>query len=62
MDLIEEWKSDHLKMGHEAVFVDTAGKLKSVNKNSVDRLLGVFANSHLDYDHARDTGPEGQPR
>ena len=48
--------------GREAVFVNTTGKLKSVNYNYVDRLLGIFANSHLPYDHERDTSNDGQPR
>lgn len=61
VDLIQEWQNVHKSEGREAVFVNNTGQLQSVNYNSVDRLLGIFANSHLPYDHERDTSTDGQP-
>ena len=62
VDLVQEWQEDHKAAGRKAAFVDTTGKLQSVNYNDIDRLLGIFSISHLPYDHARDTGMDGQPR
>ena len=62
VDLVKEWQADHEAAGNKAVFVDTTDKLNSVNYNNIDRLLGIFANSHLPYNHERDTGENGQPR
>ena len=62
VDLVKEWEKDHKAAGRKATFVDTTGKLQSVNYNDIDRLLGIFSISHLPYDHERDTGDDGQPR
>ena len=60
-DLVQEWLDDHRSLGHKHQYVNTTDQLLTVDHANVDRLLGIFADSHLQYDHARDTGPNGQP-
>ena len=53
-DLVEEWSR-----GEDRAYLETTGDLHSWEYT--DRVLGLFAHSHLDYHKARDTSEEGQP-
>jgi alkaline phosphatase len=55
-DLIAEWTG---KPGH--VYVWNAGQLAAVDMNANPHVLGLFAPSHMTYEHARDTTPAGEP-
>ncbi|XP_053608237.1 alkaline phosphatase-like isoform X2 [Plodia interpunctella] len=59
-NLIETYKMDKHIRGLNYSVVSNTQELKSFNNNS-DYLLGIFANSHMDYEYQRNKGPEGMP-
>lgn len=54
-DLVAEWKSAH-PLG---AYVENTRQLEAAA--DAPRLLGLFAASHMAFDHDRDTSPTGQP-
>ncbi|XP_046973622.1 alkaline phosphatase-like [Vanessa cardui] len=60
-NLIEDYKLDKQRRGLRAAVVNNNLELNSLNLNNTDYLLGLFANTHLKYEHERDAGPNGTP-
>ncbi len=54
-NLVAEWQA--LQPG--GAFVHTTGQLEAAKQ--APSVLGLFDLGHMDYDHDRDTGPDGQP-
>ncbi|WP_417475158.1 alkaline phosphatase [Luteimonas mephitis] len=54
-NLVAEWLAAH----PQGAFVRTAQQLRDAA--DAPRLLGLFAGSHMDFDHDRDDSPQGQP-
>lgn len=54
-DLVAEWKVAHPR----GAFVRNAQQLRAAA--DAPRLFGLFDASHMDFDHDRDTSPQGQP-
>jgi alkaline phosphatase len=54
-NLVAEWRDAH----PQGAFVRTTQQLQAAA--DAPRLLGLFAGSHMDFDHDRDTSPNGQP-
>lgn len=54
-NLVAEWLDAH----PQGAFVRNARQLREAAE--APRLLGLFAGSHMDFDHDRDTSPQGQP-
>lgn len=42
-------------------YVKNSGELMDVDFNEVDRVLGLFANNHMNYNSLRDRSSEGEP-
>ncbi|XP_013192280.1 alkaline phosphatase [Amyelois transitella] len=59
-DMIETFRKDKESRGLNYSVVSNTGELKNFNKES-DYLLGIFANSHMDYEYQKDKSPEGMP-
>ncbi|XP_036338898.1 alkaline phosphatase [Rhagoletis pomonella] len=60
-DLIADWKKYKQQAGESYAVVQNNGELNALNGESVDYVLGVFANGHLKYDHERDRSDSGMP-
>ncbi|XP_064611812.1 alkaline phosphatase, tissue-nonspecific isozyme-like [Liolophura sinensis] len=60
-NLIAEWTEDKISRGKSHVVVNNTQHLKEVDPNAVDYVLGLFSNSHMDYEVSRDKSPTGQP-
>ncbi|GAB3314402.1 alkaline phosphatase [Luteimonas notoginsengisoli] len=54
-NLVAEWLAAHPK----GAFVRDTQQLRAAAE--APRLFGLFAGSHMDFDHDRDTSPKGQP-
>ena len=54
-NLIEEWRAAH----PQGAFVRNTRQLHAAT--DAPRLLGLFDGSHMDFDHDRDTSPDGEP-
>lgn len=54
-NLVAEW----LDAYPQGAFARNAQQLRAAT--GAPRLLGLFAGSHMDFDHDRDTSPQGQP-
>ncbi|XP_063828779.1 alkaline phosphatase isoform X2 [Ostrinia nubilalis] len=60
-NLIEEYKKDKESRGLKYSVVMNNGELQNFNENETDYLMGIFANSHMEYEYQKDKGPEGMP-
>lgn len=60
-DLINDWIKDKSRRNLAHSVVQNNDELSRVDTNSVDYLLGIFANGHLAMDWERQRGPKGQP-
>ncbi|KAI5643224.1 alkaline phosphatase domain-containing protein [Phthorimaea operculella] len=60
-NLIQDYINDktNRKLKHKVVFNNK--DLHGLNVNDTDYLMGIFSNTHMQYEHVRDKGPEGQP-
>jgi alkaline phosphatase len=56
-DLTAEW----LARFPRARLVGNSAELASVDAASTDHLLGLFSDSHMQYEHDRTPGPDGEP-
>ncbi|MFN2238864.1 MAG: alkaline phosphatase [Thermoanaerobaculia bacterium] len=56
-DLTAEW----LAKFPRARFVENGAELAAVDAASTDHLLGLFNDSHMQYEHDRAPGPDGEP-
>ncbi|UNK43494.1 alkaline phosphatase [Luteimonas sp. S4-F44] len=54
-NLVDEWQAAR----PDGAFVWTTRQLQAARASS--SVLGLFGLSHMDYEHDRDTGPDGQP-
>lgn len=54
-NLVDAWKTAH----PQGAYVTDTEQLDAAG--AAPQLLGLFAASHMDYDHDRDTSPQGQP-
>jgi hypothetical protein len=52
-DLIDQWKKGKADSGLGHRYVDNKNDLKAAVAEGVDNILGIFAESHLDYEHER---------
>ncbi|XP_065350987.1 alkaline phosphatase 4-like [Cloeon dipterum] len=60
-NLADEWVRDKESAGVRATFVRNNGELARVTPGEHDAVMGLFATNHMEYDAARDQGPEGSP-
>ncbi|CAH2090105.1 unnamed protein product [Euphydryas editha] len=60
-DLIQHYRNDKQNRGLKYGVVSNNLELQNLNINETDYLLGIFANSHLQYENERNKGPEGMP-
>lgn len=60
-NLTQEWLQHHRAFGRNAQYVTNTQELLNVNVRETDYLMGLFANTHMDYETDRDTTPLGQP-
>ncbi|XP_070514231.1 alkaline phosphatase isoform X2 [Cardiocondyla obscurior] len=60
-DLINDWTKDKYSRHLAHAVVQNNEELSQVDVGSVDYLLGIFANGHIEMDWKRDRGPKGQP-
>lgn len=60
-NLTQEWLRAKRAHGHTARYVTNTQDLLNTDYASTDYLLGLFADSHLDFEADRDRGPLGQP-
>lgn len=60
-DLIDEWMRDKSSRNLAYKVVQNNEELSQVDTDTVDYLLGIFANSHIEMDYKRERGPKGQP-
>ncbi|KAM3958782.1 alkaline phosphatase [Aphomia sociella] len=61
LNLIEEYKKNKENRGLKYAYVSNLRELQSFNVSDTDYLLGIFADSHLDYEYNRNKGPAGTP-
>ncbi|XP_052748934.1 alkaline phosphatase isoform X2 [Galleria mellonella] len=61
LNLIEEYMKNKETQGQKYAYVSNRRELQSFNANETDYLLGIFSDSHLDYEYERDKGPDGMP-
>ncbi|XP_046684311.1 alkaline phosphatase, tissue-nonspecific isozyme-like isoform X2 [Homalodisca vitripennis] len=60
-NLIEDWLRDSKKRGLKSEYVQDKEGLQSVDRSSIDRLLGLFSYSHMEFEADRDPAPSGDP-
>jgi len=60
-DLIDDWIKDKSRRNLAYSVIQNNEELSRVDTNSVDYLLGIFANGHIATDWKRERGPKGQP-
>lgn len=60
-DLIDKWTKDKSSRNLAHKVVQNNEELSRVDVDSVDYLLGIFANGHIEMDWKRERGPKGQP-
>ncbi|XP_036147815.1 alkaline phosphatase isoform X2 [Monomorium pharaonis] len=60
-NLIEEWSRNHRKRNIAAKYVANKEQFERVDPRRVNRLLGLFAYSHMDFDVDRNTNDTGDP-
>ncbi|XP_076061871.1 alkaline phosphatase, tissue-nonspecific isozyme-like isoform X2 [Oratosquilla oratoria] len=51
--LWRDWLEDKANRGHTRAYVNTLSELEQVNTKDTEFILGLFANSHLPYEHIR---------
>jgi len=54
-DLLEKWKETGVK------YVESTGELEQLDYSQTDKVLGLFSESHMDYEVDRNKGSSGQP-
>ncbi|KAL8583355.1 hypothetical protein ACOMHN_035337 [Nucella lapillus] len=57
-DLVQEWLDNKQREGKTARYVDNAAKLRNLNVDDTDHLLGLFTESHMTWDLSRDNNSE----
>lgn len=60
-DLIREWTADKTSKKSTYSVLQNNEQLRNLDADSVDYVLGIFANGHISMDWERNTGPKGQP-
>ncbi|KAG5330538.1 PPBT protein, partial [Acromyrmex heyeri] len=60
-NLIEEWARNHRKRNIAAKYVANKEQFEKVDTRRVNRLLGLFAYSHMDFNVDRNTNDTGDP-
>ncbi|XP_018346804.1 PREDICTED: LOW QUALITY PROTEIN: uncharacterized protein LOC108751228 [Trachymyrmex septentrionalis] len=60
-NLIEEWSRNHRKRNITAKYVANKEQFEKVDTRRVNRLLGLFAYSHMDFNVDRNTNDTGDP-
>ncbi|XP_032672494.1 alkaline phosphatase-like isoform X3 [Odontomachus brunneus] len=60
-NLIEEWSRNHRLQKISARYVANKQQFDNVDPRKVERLLGLFAYSHMDFDVDRNTNGTGDP-
>ncbi|XP_012063685.1 PREDICTED: alkaline phosphatase, tissue-nonspecific isozyme-like [Atta cephalotes] len=60
-NLIEEWSRNHRKRNIVAKYVANKEQFEKVDTRRVNRLLGLFAYSHMDFNVDRNTNDTGDP-
>ncbi|XP_025265783.1 alkaline phosphatase [Camponotus floridanus] len=60
-NLIEEWSRNHRRKNIPAKYVFNKEQFENVDPRKVNRLLGLFAYSHMDFDVDRNTNDTGDP-
>ncbi|XP_012218324.2 alkaline phosphatase [Linepithema humile] len=60
-DLIDDWIKDKSRRNLAYSVIQNNDELSRVDADSVDYLLGIFANGHIAMDWERERGPKGQP-
>lgn len=60
-DLMRDWAADKIARKRSHAIVQNNAELRSLDHDSVEFLLGIFANGHISMDWNRETGPFGQP-
>ncbi|XP_014093006.2 alkaline phosphatase [Bactrocera oleae] len=60
-DLMTDWRNYKQQAGERYAVVQNNGELNALHGESVDYVLGIFANGHLKYDHERDRSDAGMP-
>ncbi|XP_029665202.1 alkaline phosphatase-like isoform X2 [Formica exsecta] len=60
-NLIEEWSRNHRRKNIPARYVFNKEQFENVDPRKVNRLLGLFAYSHMDFDVDRNTNDTGDP-
>ncbi|XP_059045152.1 alkaline phosphatase, tissue-nonspecific isozyme-like isoform X2 [Achroia grisella] len=61
LNLIDKYKKNKEMRGQKYAYVSNLTELQSFNANETDYLLGIFSDSHLDYEYERNSGPAGMP-
>ncbi|XP_069106554.1 alkaline phosphatase, tissue-nonspecific isozyme-like [Argopecten irradians] len=61
IDLVDEWIKDKTDRNRSHSYVWNNAQFGAVDPETTDHLLGLFESSHMDYEHRRNTGPEGEP-
>ncbi|XP_054283874.1 alkaline phosphatase-like [Macrosteles quadrilineatus] len=60
-NLIDDWLRDKRRRGLRAEYVWNTRTLDKLQLDKVDRLLGLFSYSHMEFEANRNVGPEGDP-
>ncbi|XP_072760654.1 alkaline phosphatase [Anoplolepis gracilipes] len=60
-NLIEEWSRNHRRRNIPSKYVFNKQQFEEVDPRKVNRLLGLFAYSHMDFDVERNTNDTGDP-
>ena len=56
-----ETNLSHFDNKTSAKYITNTGELAGLNHESVNNVLGLFANNHMSYESARDKSSEGEP-
>ncbi|KAG7167811.1 Alkaline phosphatase, tissue-nonspecific isozyme-like 1 [Homarus americanus] len=60
-NLTHEWLIQKRAHGHKTEYVQNTQQLLTVDTSKTDHLIGLFSDSHMDYEIDRNRGPSGQP-
>ncbi|OWF46723.1 alkaline phosphatase, tissue-nonspecific isozyme-like [Mizuhopecten yessoensis] len=61
LDLIDEWTQDKVDRNSSHSYVWNNAQFANVDPDKTDHLLGLFESSHMQYEHSRNKGPDGEP-
>ncbi|XP_033730913.1 alkaline phosphatase, tissue-nonspecific isozyme-like, partial [Pecten maximus] len=56
LDLVDEWTKDKIDRNSSHRYVWNNEQFSAVDPEKTDHLLGLFESSHMQYEHARNTG------